>query len=111
MSLIQNTTRYQLAKAVLIGLGKAGFSREGLPLNNTQWTHFTRTLFHPDYNSFPNSTPHQNVTSAKDGRTKDEMMVILHGSEPMPYLQRFLKALFVSIEHWQEVPQAEQRYF
>ncbi|XP_006514769.2 ATP-binding cassette sub-family A member 13 isoform X1 [Mus musculus] len=111
LSLIQNTTRYQLAKAVLIGLGKAGFSREGLPLNNTQWTHFTRTLFHPDYNSFPNSTPHQNVTSAKDGRTKDEMMVILHGSEPMPYLQRFLKALFVSIEHWQEVPQAEQSVF
>ena len=51
------------------------------------------------------------LLSAKDGRTKDEMMVILHGSEPMPYLQRFLKALFVSIEHWQEVPQAEQRYF
>ncbi|XP_029401064.1 ATP-binding cassette sub-family A member 13 isoform X2 [Mus pahari] len=111
LSLIQNTPRYQLAKAVLIGLSKAGFLREGLPLNNTQWTHFTRTLFYPDYNSFPNSAPHQNVTSAEDGRTNDEMMVIPHGSEPMSYLQRFLKALFVSIEHWQGVPQVEQSVF
>ncbi|XP_052055678.1 ATP-binding cassette sub-family A member 13 [Apodemus sylvaticus] len=110
LSLSQNTTRYQLAKAVLIGLSGAGFSREGLPQNNTQWTHFMHTLLHPDYNSFPNSAVHQNITSAEDGRTKEEM-AIPHGSEPISYLQKFLKALFVSIEHWQEDPQAEQSVF
>ncbi|GAB1295812.1 ATP-binding cassette sub-family A member 13 [Apodemus speciosus] len=111
LSLIQNTTRYQLAKAVLIGLSRAGFSRGGLPLNNTQWTHFMHTLLHPDYNSFPNSASHQNITSAEDGRTKEEMMAIPPGSEPISYLQKFLKAFFASIEHWQEAPQAEQSVF
>nr|XP_038948786.1 ATP-binding cassette sub-family A member 13 [Rattus norvegicus] len=111
LSLIQNTTRYQLAKAVLIGLSRTGFSRGGLPLNNTQWTHFTHSLFHPDYNSFSNSAPHQNVTLAEDGRTKEEMMAIPHGFGPVSSLQKFLKALFVSIEQWQKVPQAEQSVF
>ncbi|XP_034365421.1 ATP-binding cassette sub-family A member 13 isoform X1 [Arvicanthis niloticus] len=111
LSLIQNITRSQLAKAVLIGLSRAGFSGEGLPLNNTQWTHFTRTLFHPDYNGFPNSAPHQNVILTENGRTKEEMMAVPHGVEPMSYLQKLLKALFVSIEHWQKVPDAEQSVF
>ncbi|XP_076402078.1 ATP-binding cassette sub-family A member 13 isoform X1 [Peromyscus maniculatus bairdii] len=103
LSLIQNTTRYQLAKAVLIGLSRTVLSMEGLLPNRTQWTHFTHTLFHPDDNSFPNSATGQNVTSAKE-----EMMAIPHGSEPMSYFQKFLKALFVLIELWQRVPQADQ---
>lgn len=110
LSLIQNTTRYQLAKEVLIGLSRIVPSREGLPPNNAQWAHFTRTLFYSDDNRFPKSATGQNVTSAKGGGTKEEMMAIPHGYEPMSYFQRFLKASFALIEHWQRVPQAYQRY-
>lgn len=110
LSLIQNATRYQLAKEVLIGLGRIVPSREGLPPNNAQWAHFTRTLFYSDGNRFSKSATGQNVTSAKEGGTKEETMAIPHGYEPMSYFQKFLKALFALIEHWQRVPQADQRY-
>uniref|UniRef100_A0A8C2QK58 ATP-binding cassette, sub-family A member 13 n=1 Tax=Cricetulus griseus TaxID=10029 RepID=A0A8C2QK58_CRIGR len=108
LSLLQNTTRYQLAKTVLIGLSRMVPSREGRPPNNAQWIHFTHTLFHPHSNSFPNSATGQNVTSGKDGRTKEEMMALPPGSQPTSYFQKFLKALFVLIGHWQRVPQADQ---
>ncbi|XP_051020674.1 ATP-binding cassette sub-family A member 13 [Acomys russatus] len=111
LSLIQNTTRYQLAKMVLIGLSRIVLSREGLPPNHTQWTHFTHSLFQPDYNSFSNSATGQNVTLSPDGRTKEEMMTIPHGSEPVSSFQKFLNALFVLTEHWQKVPQADQSVF
>ncbi|XP_057628469.1 ATP-binding cassette sub-family A member 13 [Chionomys nivalis] len=111
LSLIQNATRYQLAKEVLIGLSKIVPSREGLPPNNAQWAHFTHTLFYSDGNRFPKSATGQNVTSAKDGGTKEETMAIPHGYEPMSYFQKFLKALFALIEHWQRVPQADQSVF
>ncbi|XP_041525646.1 ATP-binding cassette sub-family A member 13 isoform X2 [Microtus oregoni] len=111
LSLIQNATRYQLAKEVLIGLSRIVPSREGLPPNNAQWAHFTRTLFYSDGNRFPKSATGQNVTSAKNGGTKEEMMAIPHGYESMSYFQKFLKALFAVIEHWQRVPQAHQSVF
>ncbi|XP_049997183.1 ATP-binding cassette sub-family A member 13 isoform X2 [Alexandromys fortis] len=111
LSLIQNATRYQLAKEVLIGLGRIVPSREGLPPNNAQWAHFTRTLFYSDGNRFSKSATGQNVTSAKEGGTKEETMAIPHGYEPMSYFQKFLKALFALIEHWQRAPQADQSVF
>lgn len=110
LSLIQNTTRYQLAKEVLIGLSRLVSSREGPPPNNAQWAHFTRTLFYSDDNRFPKSATGQNVTSATGEGTKEELMAIPHGYEPMSDFQKFLKALFALIEHWQRVPQADQRY-
>ncbi|XP_040602600.1 ATP-binding cassette sub-family A member 13 [Mesocricetus auratus] len=108
LSMLQNTTRYQLAKTVLIGLSRMVPSREGLPPNNAQWIHFTHTLFHPDSNSFPNPATGQNVTPAMDGRTKEEMMGLPPGLEPTSHFQKFLKAIFVLIGHWQRVPQADQ---
>ncbi|XP_060221645.1 ATP-binding cassette sub-family A member 13 isoform X2 [Meriones unguiculatus] len=105
LSWVQNTSRYQLAKSVLIGLSRIALSREELPPNNTQWTRFMHTLF------FSNSATDQNVTAATDGKNKEEMMAVPHSSEQMSYFQKFLKALFVLIEHWQRVPQADQSVF
>lgn len=111
LSLIPNTTRHQLAKEVLIGLSRLVPSREGPPPNSAQWAHFTRTLFLSDDNRFPKSATGQNVTSSKWGGTKEELMAIPHGYEPVSdFHQKFLKALFALIEHWQRVPQADQRY-
>lgn len=110
LSLIQNTTRYQLAKEVLIGLSRLVSSREGPPPNNAQWAHFTHTLLYSDDNRFPKSATGQNVTSATGEGTKEELMAIPYGYEPMSDFQKFLKALFALIEHWQRVPQADQRY-
>ncbi|KAM7326038.1 hypothetical protein ACRRTK_014516 [Alexandromys fortis] len=62
-------------------------------------------------NRFSKSATGQNVTSAKEGGTKEETMAIPHGYEPMSYFQKFLKALFALIEHWQRVPQADQSVF